>query len=268
MENFLLKSANLFLQILIIFVIFKISNFTIKKIFKKIIFRAKNVDTEKQLLTLRSVIISAVDIIIVLIGLFHILIKLGIDVRPLIATAGVVGVAIGFGAKRLVEDILTGISLFLDGQIRVGDVVKIQQITGTVEKMSIKMVTLRDIDGTKHFIRNSMIDIVSNYTRDYSYAIFEIPIKYEENITKVIEIIKKLGVDFKNSTEYKNIIMGDLEIFGLDKFADNAIILKFRIKTLPAEQWQAHRAFNLLIKEKFDEQHIKFAQIQYVSRQD
>lgn len=268
MENFLLKSANLLLNIFIIFAIFKISNFTVKKIFKKIISRAKNIDSEKQLLTLRSVIISGVDIFIILIGLFHILIKLGIDVRPLIATAGVVGVAIGFGAKRLVEDVLTGISLFVDGQIRVGDVVKIQGITGTVEKMSIKMVTLRDIDGTKHFLRNSMIDIVSNYTRDFAYAIFEIPVKYEENIANIIGIIKKLGTDFKTSAEFKDIIAGDLEIFGLDKFADNAIILKFRIKTLPAEQWRVNRAFNLLIKEKFDEKKIEFARMQFISKQD
>ena len=179
--------------------------------------------------------------------------NLGIDIRPILTAAGVLGVAVGLGAKRFFEDIITGLSLLLEGQIRVGDYVEIADKQGVVEKADIRMVRLRDLQGRVHYIRNAMIDVVTNYTREFSYYLFDIGVAYKENIAEVINVLKEIDEDFRKNSDVKQYILAPIEIFGLDSFEDSAIIIKARIKTVPIKQWEVGRAFNLRIKEKFDE---------------
>ena len=188
----------------------------------------------------------------------YILNMLGVDIRPLLTAAGIVGVAVGFGAKRFVEDLITGLLIMLEGQIRVGDVVEINGMKGTVEKLNIKLVVLRDLDGRVYYIRNGMIDVVINLTRDFSYAMFDIGVAYKENIAHVIDVLKELGDEFMQTEEYKDAVLEPIEIFGLDEFDDSAVIIKARIKTKPMEQWAVLRGFNLMIKERFDKLGIEF----------
>ena len=141
----------------------------------------------------------------------------------------------------------------LEGQIRVGDYVEIADKQGVVEKADIRMVRLRDLQGRVHYIRNAMIDVVTNYTREFSYYLFDIGVAYKENIAEVINVLKEIDEDFRKNSDVKQYILAPIEILGLDSFEDSAIIIKARIKTVPIKQWEVGRAFNLRIKEKFDE---------------
>ena len=173
------------------------------------------------------------------------------------AAAGVVGLAIGFGAQQLVQDIISGFFILLEDQIRVGDVVQVAGKAGLVEKVNLRMVVLRDLAGCVHYVRNGQIDLVTNMTQDFSFAVFDIGVAYRENIDEVIEVIKQVGDELRNDEKVAGDIMEPIEVFGLDKFGDSALIVKARIKTRPIKQWNVGRAFNRLLKQRFDEKNIE-----------
>ena len=241
------------LQVIFFSAVIKLANIIVDKFITKITKYQNDFELKKQLYTLKAITKSIINTIIVAIATMFILNNLGIDIRPILTAAGVLGVAVGFGAKRFFEDIITGFSLLLEGQIRVGDYVEISGNEGIVEKVDIKLIQLRDMHGRVHYIRNGMVDIVTNYTREFSYYVFDISIAYKENVGRVIEIIKELGDDFCQNSELKEYILAPLEMFGLDKFGDSAIVIRARIKTKPIKQWEVGRAFNKRIKERFDE---------------
>lgn len=244
-------------DIVIFTVLIKASNLFIEKFIEKICAYKDDYEVRKQLATLKFVIKSVTDTVLVAFAVMYIFNKLGIDIRPILAAAGVLGVAVGFGAKRFFEDIITGVSILLEGQVRVGDVVDISGHVGTVEKADIRLIQLRDIEGRVHFIRNGMIDIIVNYTRDYSYYVFDIGVGYGEDMDNVIEVLKKLDDEFQQNYENKDDILAPLEILGVDKLDDSAVIVKARMKTKPQKQWAIGRAFNKAIKKRFDEMGIE-----------
>lgn len=239
----------------IIFFLFalKFIKITLTHAFEGIKRRAKDIESAKNFDTLKLISINAANFVLFVFAIINILNHLGVDVRPLITAAGVLGVAIGFGSKRFVEDLISGLTILFEGQIRVGDVVEVQGVTGTVEKITLTIIVLRSIDGSAHFIRNGMIDMVTNFTRGFSYSLVEITVAYKENIAEVMRVLEKIGQDFSCEDEYKDKIIGPIEVLGLDKFNDSSISILIRFKTLPRVQWEVKRAFNLRIKEKFDE---------------
>lgn len=242
----------------ILFIVFlRLVNIVVNKVFKKIIQKSDDFDHKKQFNTVRVILISLADTLLFLFFGTNILEEIGIDMKPILATAGVFGVAIGFGAKRFVEDVISGLNILLTGQIRVGDVVKISNVEGTVEKITLTMVVLRSFDGVLHFIRNGLIDSISNKTRSFAYAVLEIGVSYKENIQDVLDVIKDLGKEIKQDEKYGSKILEDIEVLGLEAFLDSSILIKARIKTTPQSQWEVKRAFNLLVKEKFDEKGIE-----------
>lgn len=218
---------------------------------------SEDAEFQKKLQTLYSIIKSIIDFIIIALGSILILQEIGINVGPILATAGVLGIAIGFGSQRLVEDFISGFIILVNDQIRVGDVVQIGDKSGYVEKIDLKMVVLRDLSGSVHFIRNGKIDSVTNMTKDYSYALLDISVAYKEDIEKVMDVIKEIYEKLKQNPQYAQDILEPIEILGLDKFADSAIIIKARIKTKPIKQWAITREFNLILKKKFDELNIE-----------
>lgn len=241
------------LHLVIFLAIIKFANIFIDKFIKKLCIYNDDIEFKKQIMTLKSIIKSIADTVIAIFAVMFILNNLGIDIRPILTAAGVLGVAVGLGAKRFFEDIITGLSLLLEGQIRVGDYVEIADKQGLVEKADIRMVRLRDLQGRVHYIRNAMIDVVTNYTREFSYYLFDIGVAYKENIAEVINVLKEIDEEFRENSEVKQYVLAPIEILGLDSFEDSAIIIKARIKTVPIKQWEVGRAFNLRIKEKFDE---------------
>lgn len=236
---------------------FKLVNNFMEKFIGKLINSNSDIEQEKRVQTLRSIITSTLNIIILAVGSMIILEKLGFNIAPILAAAGVVGVAVGFGSQRLVEDIISGLIILIDDQIRVGDFIKIGDKNGLVEKIDLKMVVLRDVEGNVHFIRNGKIDSITNMTKNYSCYVFDISVDAKQNFDNVIEIIKEVGADLQNNSEFKDVIIEPVEIFGLDKFNDASIAIKARIKTKPNSQWTVGREFNLRLKRKFDELNIK-----------
>lgn len=239
-------------ELFLFFAALKIANILINKIMKKIILKLEDLESKKQYNTLRLILISVMDTIIFLFFGTNILEDIGIDMKPILATAGVLGIAVGFGAQRFIQDVIAGLNILLTGQIRVGDVVKVQGVAGTVERVTLTMVMLRSYEGCVHYIRNGLIDIVTNQTRSFSYAVLDISVAYKEDISHVMDILKQTGDELKNDIKFKDMILDDIEVLGLDSFDDSSILIKCRIKTYPQFQWEVKREFNLRIKEKFD----------------
>ncbi len=243
---------------LLLVVTIKLLNFFAEKFFKKIIEKLDSQERQRQLLTLKAIIYHTIQAVIFAIYIMNMLFLFGIDVRPLLATAGVMGVAVGFGAKRFVEDVISGIMILLEGQIRVGDYVEIDNMAGFVEKITLNLITVRsDKTGAVYFIRCGYVDSVKNYTMHYSYAYFPLDVAYKENLNHVFETIKKSFEILKNDNRYKRLILNDIEIFGLDEFKESSLCVKCRIKTQPKGQWTIKRAFNKIIKEQFDAENIE-----------
>jgi len=224
-----------------------------------VLFLKKEQDEEskKRAHTLSSVIKNLLSVVILVIALMTIFGQLGIEIGPLLAAAGIVGLAIGFAGQSLVKDVINGFFILLWDQIRVGDVVQVAGRGGLVEKINLKMTVLRDLAGNVHFVPNGTIDVVSNMTKDYSRYVFEIGVAYREDVDEVMEVIKEVDEEVRKDPEYKENILEPLEIFGLDKFDDSAIVIKARIKTKPGKQWRVGREFNGKLKKKFDEKDIE-----------
>lgn len=258
LPNFLQNKWTLMMMNIIIFVlIIQAANIFIEKFLDRLCRFKDDFEFKKQLITMKAIAKSIIDTIIAAFGVIYILNGLGVDIRPILTAAGVLGVAVGFGAKRFFEDIITGMSLLMEGQVRVGDYIEISGHQGVVEKVDIKLIQLRDLQGRVHYIRNGMVDTVVNYTRDYSYYVFDIGVSYKESIDNVIKALKEIDEDFRNNSRVKDYVLAPLEIFGLDSFEDSAIIVKARIRTTPIKQWEVGREFNKYIKAKFDEKGIE-----------
>lgn len=203
--------------------------------------------------TLLAVARNAAFTVITVVSLLLILSKLGLNIAPLLAGAGVVGLAVGFGAQTLVKDIITGAIILFQDLIAVGEVVQVGDTAGLVEAVSIRHVRLRDLSGTVHTIPFSAITTISNLTKDFSYYVFDVGIAYREDVDQVMAILKEIGAELRQDPEFGPLVLEPLEVLGLDRFADSAVIIKARIKTLPIQQWTVGREFNRRMKRRFDE---------------
>jgi len=208
---------------------------------------------QKRASTLSSITRSVLSIAILIIAGMMVLGELGVQIGPVLAAVGVIGLAVGFGAQKLVEDVISGFFIILEDQIRVGDVVLIADRRGLVEKVNLKMVILRDLDGNVHYVRNGRIDVVTNMTKDYSRYVFDIGVAYREDVDEVIEVVKRIDEEMRKDPDFKGDILEPIDILGLDKFSDSSIIVKARTKTKPLRQWAVGREFNRRLKKRFDE---------------
>lgn len=214
-------------------------------------------EIQKRAATLSGVIRHVLVVAIFLIAGMMLLETFGVDITPILAAAGVLGLAVGFGAQHIVRDLLAGFFILLEDQIRVGDVVEIAGKGGLVENVNLRMTILRDLAGNVHYVRNGEIGVVTNMTKDYSRYVFDIGVAYRENIDEVVEIMKAVDEELRADPAFKDLILAPLEVLGLDKFADSAIIIKARTTTKPIQQWTVGREFNRRLKKKFDELNIE-----------
>ena len=203
--------------------------------------------------TLLTLMRNATTIAIVVITLMVSLSELGLDIAPLLASAGVLGLAIGFGSQRLVQDIITGIFIQFENAINVGDVVTVGGTTGAVEKLTIRSVSLRDVNGIFHIIPFSSVDMVSNYMRDFSFHVAEIGIAYRESIDEAKKLMFKAFDDLRAMPEFARVIIGPLDWHGVTALGDSSVNLRARIRTRPGNQWAVGRAYNEAVKRRFDE---------------
>ncbi len=183
--------------------------------------------------------------------------EIGVEVGPIIASAGIAGLAIGFGAQNLVRDIISGFFIILENQVRVGDVAIINSTGGLVEKINFRTIVLRDLGGIVHVFPNGTITTLSNLTNEWSAYIFDIGVAYKEVTDEVIAVMKKVGEELKQDETIGPLMLELPEIFGVDKFDNSAVVIKGRIKTKPISQWQVGREYLRRVKLAFDENDIE-----------
>jgi small conductance mechanosensitive channel len=212
---------------------------------------------QKRTQTLGSIVRYVLVIGILIVAAMTVLKELGVEIGPVLAAAGIVGLAVGFGAQSLVKDVISGFFILLEDQIRVGDVVQIAGKGGLVEKINLKTTILRDLAGNVHYVPNGHIDVVTNMTKDYSRYVFDIGVAYREDVDEVIEVIKEVDEELRRDPDYKDDILEPIEIMGLDQFANSSVIIKARIMTKPIQQWRVGREFNRRLKKKFDQRNIQ-----------
>jgi small conductance mechanosensitive channel len=222
-----------------------------------VIKKSDDPEFHKRTNTLASIIRYALIVLIIIVATMIILKELGVEIGPLLAAAGIVGLAVGFGAQSLVKDVISGFFILLEDQVRVGDVVQIAGKSGVVEKIHLKTTILRDLAGNVHFVPNGQIDSVTNMTKDYSRYVFDIGVAYREDIDEVVNVIKEVDEELRKDPSFKDDILEPIEVLGLDQFADSAFIIKARTTTKPIKQWGVAREFNRRLKKKFDEKDIE-----------
>jgi len=203
--------------------------------------------------TLLPLLRNAFRILLFVMVALIVLSELGINIAPLLAGAGVVGLAIGFGAQTLVKDVITGIFILAEDTVAVGDVVDLGGHTGVVEAMTLRSIRLRDHTGAVHTIPFSAVSTVMNMTRDFGYAVFDIGIAYSEDLDRVIDLVRKLGDEMRQDEAFARDIREPTEVMGINRFADNAVIIRARLKTAPGKQWNVEREFNRRLKRLFEE---------------
>lgn len=218
---------------------------------------AGDVELEKRAATLSEIIRRTLAVMIWILAAVMSLKEAGFDIGPLLAGAGVVGVAVGFGAQSLVHDIISGMFLLFENQIRVNDVAVLNGTGGLVEAVNLRTTVLRGQDGTVYVFRNGAITTLANMTHGHSYYVFDIGVAYKEDVDRVIQVIKNLADEMTKEEEFRSIILAPLEVMGLDKFADSAVIIKARFKTAPVKQWMVGREMNRRIKMRFDAEGIE-----------
>ena len=207
--------------------------------------------------TLSGIIKNASGITLWLLALILILGEIGIKLGPILAAAGVVGIAIGFGAQSLVKDVFNGFFMLLEGQIRIGDIVEAGGKAGIVEGMTLRLLILRDFEGNVHLIPHGEVAIVTNRTMKYSRALIEVGVAYREDPDEVMRVLMEEAQALKNDEEYGPEIIADPEVFGIDDFGDSHLLFKVRFMTKPRQQWQIGRAFRRRVKVRFDRENIE-----------
>jgi len=249
--------------IVVTWIVLRMNKVFIKRLRKGMIKRlhkkndTESQESEKRVETLLRILQSVLRVIILGIFIMILLKKLGVDIGPILAGAGILGLAVGFGAQELVRDYISGFFILLENQIRVGDVAIINGTGGLVENIDLRTTTLRDFSGTTHIFQNGKVNTIANMSMKWSAMTFDIGVAYKENVDEVIKIMKQVGEDLASDEEFKDLLYDKLEVFGVDKFADSAVIIKARIKTQPIQQWAVGREYRKRLKEAFDKHGIE-----------
>jgi len=210
------------------------------------------IEMEKQTRTLVSLLRRVLVTLIWAVAIALALGQFGLNVAPLLATAGVAGIAIGFAAQSILKDWINGFFLLTEGQIRINDVIKIGEFAGAVEKMTLRTIALRGFDGSLHVIANGTIQSFSNRTLLFSYYVFEIGVDYSEDPTRMMTLMRQVDQDLRDDPDFGSLILEPLEIVGVDRFIEAGAVVKARLKTLPSQQWLVGREFNRRLKLRCD----------------
>jgi small-conductance mechanosensitive channel len=170
--------------------------------------------------------------------------ELGVNIGPLLAGAGVVGLAIGFGSQKLVQDVITGVFLLFEDSVAVGDVVSLGDRTGVVEYLTIRSIKLRALDGSIHWVPFSAVTTVTNMTRDYGYAVVDVTVGWQEDPDKVIDTLKRIALEMREEPEWRDRLTGEVEAAGLEKMTDMGMVFRIRARTPPGDRWMVARELN------------------------
>ncbi len=214
--------------------------------------RADSAEDKRRIETLARVFRYISTVVISLVAGMLALSEVGISIAPILGAAGVVGLAVGFGAQSLIKDYFNGFFMLLENQIRQGDVIEICGKTGTVEDVTLRYVSLRDEEGSVHYVPNSLITTVTNKSRGYAYALIDVGIAYRENIDNVIGVMREVAAKLCAEQDFSAKVLEEFEIVGVRDLADSAVIIRCRFKTVALEQWAVRREYLHRLKDAFD----------------
>ena len=245
-------SLHVILVLLLAWVVLWLSRRAIR-IFKAYMIRqTDNPEELKRVETLGRVFRYIASVGISIVAGMLVLSELGISIAPILATAGVVGIAVGFGAQSLVKDYFTGFFLLLENQVRQGDVVEAGGKAGLVEEMTLRYIRMRDYDGNVHFIPNGIVTTVTNMSREFAFAVIDVGVAYREDLDEVMETMGRVAAGLRADELYGPKILGEFEMAGVEKWDDSAVMIRCRFKVLPLEQWGVRREFLRRLKQAFD----------------
>lgn len=202
---------------------------------------------------LHTIALTLLWVIAVIMGLDQI----GLDITPILAGAGIAGLAVGFGAQNLVRDVINGFFMILENQVRVGDVAVVNGTGGLVEAISFRTITLRDLSGTVHIFPNGTVTTIANMTKGWSAYVMEIGVAYKEDTDKVVAVMKQVADELQQDPVIGIKMIEPIEIMGVDAFGDSAVVIKARLKTFPIEQWSVGREYRRRLKKAFDQNNIE-----------
>ena len=211
----------------------------------------------KRARTLGSVINKVATVVIVAVAVVMTLDQFRVDITPVLTGAGIVGLAVGFGAQTLVRDVISGFFLILEDQVRVGDVAAINGTGGLVEAINLRTIVLRDAEGTVHVFPNGAIQTLANRSKDFSYYVIDLGISYREDPDRVAAVLRDIGAGLQADPAFQPWILEPIEILGVDAFADWSVVLKVRIKTVPLKQWEVGRELRKRIRRRFEQENIE-----------
>ena len=214
--------------------------------------RVDSAEETRRIETLARVFRHTSTVVISLVAGMLALSEMGISIAPILGAAGVAGIAVGFGAQSLIKDYFNGFFMLLENQIRKGDVVEVCGKGGLVEDLTLRYVCLRDYEGNVHYIPNGMITTVTNKSRGCAYAVIDVSIAYSESIDEACEVMREVAGKLRASNAFSTKILDDIDIAGVQDWADSAVILRCRFKTAALEQWGVRREFLRRIKDEFD----------------
>lgn len=252
------KAATVLVVLVLAWLARVLMRLALKRFARRLIARAVNDDAtadaeaSKRAETLTRLLRQALTVVIYAVALLTILSEVGVDIAPILASAGIVGLAVGFGAQNLVRDVISGFFIVFEDQVRVGDVATINGTGGVVERITLRTVILRDMTGTVHVFPNGTITTLSNLTKGWSAYVFDIGVAYKEETDRVVDVMKRVGAELRADAAYTDKIIEDLEVFGVDQLADSAVVIKARLKTKPIEQWSVGREYMRRLKMAFD----------------
>ncbi len=217
----------------------------------------RGVERRKRAHTLGATFQRILSILIWTVAALMVLRELDVDITPVLTGAGIVGLAIGFGAQSLVKDIIAGVFLIAENQIRIGDVAEINGIGGAVEEINLRTVVLRDLEGVVHTIANGEIRTLANRTKDFSYYVIDIGVGYDDDTDRIVDAVRETSAELMRDAAFAPSILEPIEVLGVDAFKASEVTLRFRIRTLPLKQWEVGRELRRRIKKSFDEKGIR-----------
>jgi moderate conductance mechanosensitive channel len=241
--------------------------FAIVRILSAVILRAERdiavgtgldaLERRKRAQTISGIARRALSILIWSIALLIVLRELDVDITPVLTGAGIVGLAVGFGAQTLVRDVITGFFLIIEDQVRVGDVALVNGIGGLVEQINLRTIVLRDFEGVVHVVPNGEIKTLANRTKDYSYYVIDLGVSYEDDTDRIVALVREVGAELMNDPALAASILEPVEVVGVDDFKESSVTLRFRIKTIPLKQWEVGRELRRRIKKALDREGIR-----------
>lgn len=218
---------------------------------------AEALEHKKRVETLIGIVTRVAQVAIWGLAIVLVLMQVGVDVAPIIAGAGVLGIAVGFGAQELVRDVVTGFFQLLENHVRKGDVAVINGTGGVVESIGLRTIVLRDLAGVVHVFQNGKISTLANMTKTWSAMVFEIRVAFQEDVDRIVRVMTEVGTELRNDPAFAPKIIEPIEVFGVEEFSDSAYMVKARMKTIPIEQWTVGREYRRRLKYAFDQQGIE-----------